>query len=188
MQFPSWGLLFPNLSLWLRWGSLLSDPWPAGSSKVVISMPQGFGMPSFVFISTVSEMSGISTHIQNLIRGIMIIKENWEQGKVRFHTSRRLSMCPDRGMGVCLVFASADLVQSMWWICFFLLYSMLKSVSTQASSFIINIVNISKLDQLYVLWITMAKSFIFFIPHSPKMAFAAVGIKSIVCVCLCIYL
>lgn len=132
------------------------------------------------------KMSGISTHIQNLIRGIMIIKENWEQGKVRFHTSRRLSMCPDRGMGVCLVFASADLVQSMWWICFFLLYS--KSVSTQASSFIINIVNISKLDQLYVLWITMAKSFIFFIPHSPKMAFAAVGIKSIVCVCLCIYL
>lgn len=72
-------------------------------------------------------------------------------------------MCPDRGVGVCLVFASADLVQSMWWICSVLLCSMLKSVSTQASSFIINIVNFSKLDQLYVLWITMAKSFIFFL-------------------------
>lgn len=97
------------------------------------------------------------------------------------------SMCPDRGMGVCLVFASADLVQSMWWICFVLLYSMLKSVSTQASSFIINIVNISKLDQLYVLWITMAKSFIFFIPHSPKMAFAAVSKALFVYVCAFIY-
>lgn len=69
----------------------------------------------------------------------------------------------------------------MWWISCVLLCSTLKSVSTQASSFIINIVHFSKLDQLYVLWITMAKSFIFFIPHSLKMAFEAVGTKSIVC-------
>lgn len=114
-------LTFPSPPLIMMGGGLLPDPWPAGSSKAIISVPRGLGAALFVFESTFSErlaswrISGISRRIQSFIKGRWTIELS-SRGVSALHEPGvqiiNRSVSWQRPGCVCVVFDSGGCVMS----------------------------------------------------------------------------